>query len=77
MVPKLIDSAKNLAEDCKALVSWKMHRTSASYKTNHGVWETIRENLIEKLNASFSLDADESTNNANDHILAILMRSQV
>ena len=46
MVPKLIDMAKNLAEDRKALGSLKMDRTTASYKTKHGVAKTLQESMF-------------------------------
>ena len=51
-----------------------MDRTTASYKMKHGVAKTMEENMIEQLQACpFSLNADESTNNTNKHILSILV----
>ncbi|VDI50671.1 Hypothetical predicted protein [Mytilus galloprovincialis] len=62
LVPKMLELAKTLSDDKKALDSITMNRTTASYKTRFGVGKTFEEDLIRCLKTScFSLNMDEST----------------
>lgn len=44
----LLDLAKALSTDKKALNSMSMHRTSASYKIRYGLAKTFADSLIEE-----------------------------
>ena len=49
MAPVLIDLAKQLAGDPKALGSLSMDRTSASYKMTHGVHKTMQDRTVQAM----------------------------
>ncbi|GFQ79268.1 uncharacterized protein TNCT_611591 [Trichonephila clavata] len=52
-----------------------MSRTTACYKRKYGLAKTIKENIIKTLKETpFSLNLDESTSNAQESILAILVQ---
>ncbi|GFR23028.1 uncharacterized protein TNCT_344111 [Trichonephila clavata] len=52
-----------------------MSRTTACYKMKYGLAKTIKENIIKTLKETpFSLNLDESTSNAQESILAILVQ---
>lgn len=73
--PKLLDLAKTLAKDSKALQSTSMCRTTAAYKMKFGLAKTIKEKLIEALRKNaFSLNIDESTSRAHKSILTVLVQ---
>ena len=62
MAPVLINLAKTLALDRKALEGLSMDRTSASYKLRFGLSETILNETIQNLKScKFSLNIDEDT----------------
>ena len=74
MVPKLIDFAKNLAKDEKALAKLHMDRTSASYKMRFGIGQTFQEQVISELKSNyFSINVDEATSSNSTHVLTILV----
>ncbi|XP_060782423.1 uncharacterized protein LOC132889689 [Neoarius graeffei] len=74
MAPALIDLAKELAKDKKALDNLSMDRTTASYRIRHGLSKTFLEETINNIRSSpFSLNIDESTSNSNKRVLAILV----
>ena len=57
MAPVLIDLAKQLARDPKALGSLSMDRTSASYKMTHGVHKTMQDRTVQAMrNVPFCLN---------------------
>ncbi|XP_076109456.1 uncharacterized protein LOC143078481 [Mytilus galloprovincialis] len=73
LVPKMLELAKTLSDDKKALDSITMNRTTASYKTRFGVGKTFEEDLIRCLKTScFSLNMDESTSSNYQKVLTIL-----
>ncbi|GFS21903.1 hypothetical protein ElyMa_003349600 [Elysia marginata] len=60
--PKLLDLAKELSKDPKALNEIKMERTCASYKLIHGVHLVGKKRLLNIMRENkFSLNVDEST----------------
>ncbi|GFV78109.1 uncharacterized protein TNCV_3044891 [Trichonephila clavipes] len=66
---------QELSRDQTALNSLEMSRTTACYKMKYGLTKTIRENIIKTLKETpFSLNLDESTSNAQESILAILVQ---
>lgn len=72
--PILIDLARALADDPKALAQLSMDRCTASYKTTHGLARGFQEKLINKLkHQPFSLNIDESTAKNNKHVLTVLV----
>lgn len=74
LVPSLIDFAKKLSADKKALNSLQMSRTTASYKTRFGLSRTFEENLLDNLRSEFfSLNLDESTSSNLEKVLTILV----
>ena len=51
-----------------------MDRSTASYKTTHGLAESFRERLIQNLRETrFSMNIDESTSSNDKHVLAVLV----
>ncbi|GFW22107.1 hypothetical protein TNCV_1632371 [Trichonephila clavipes] len=65
---------QELSRDQTALNS-EMSRTTACYKMKYGLAKTIKENIIKTLKETpFSLNLDESTSNAQESILAILVQ---
>lgn len=74
IVPKLIDLAKELGRDPKALNSISMERTSATYKLKDGLSYNIENKLIENLKKSFfSLNMDECTSSNMHKVFSILV----
>ncbi|KAF8785785.1 hypothetical protein HNY73_011290 [Argiope bruennichi] len=75
VAPNLIELCKQLRRDQTALNSLEMSRTAACYKMKYGLAKTIKENIIKTLKETpFSLNLDESTSNAQESILAILVQ---
>ncbi|GFR27101.1 uncharacterized protein TNCT_508391 [Trichonephila clavata] len=75
VAPNLIELCKQLSRDQTALNSLEMSRTIACYKMKYGLAKTIKENIIKTLKETpFSLNLDESTSNAQESILAILVQ---
>lgn len=73
IVPDLIDLAKALAADRKALDSLSMNRTTVSYKTQFGIGKSFRDQLVSTLRSTkFSLNMDESTRSNFQKVLTIL-----
>ncbi|GFR20367.1 long-chain-fatty-acid--CoA ligase 5 [Trichonephila clavata] len=73
--PDLIELCKQLSRDQTVLNSLEMSRTTACYKMKYGLAKTIKENIIKTLKETpFSLNLDESTSNAQESILAILVQ---
>ena len=72
--PKIIDLAKALARDKKALDSLHMNDTTASYKTRLGLGLTIKDKLIKSLKEHhFRLNMDEATSENSLHVLTVLV----
>ena len=72
--PILVDLAKELASDPKALSQLSLDRRTASYKTTYGMGECYRERLVTNLKTTpFSMNLDESTSANNKHILTVLV----
>ncbi|GFR15284.1 uncharacterized protein TNCT_268951 [Trichonephila clavata] len=75
VAPNLIELCKQLSRDQTALNSLEMSRTTACYKMKYKLAKTIKENIIKTLKETpFSLNLDESTSNAEESILAILVQ---
>ncbi|KAF8788278.1 hypothetical protein HNY73_009801 [Argiope bruennichi] len=75
VAPNLIELCKQLSRDQTALNSLEMSRTTACYKMKYGLAKTIKENIIKTSKETpFSLNLDESTSNAQESILAILVQ---
>ncbi|GFW36261.1 protein N-terminal glutamine amidohydrolase [Trichonephila clavipes] len=75
VAPNLIELCKQLSRDQTALNSLEMSRTTACYKMKYGLAKTIKENFIKTLKETpFPLNLDESTSNAQESILAILVQ---
>lgn len=71
--PVVIDLAKKLAHDPKALSTLSMDRTSASYKMRFGLGKSMLEDTVEKIrHAKFSLNMDESTSENLKKVLEVL-----
>ena len=74
LVPDVVQLAKNLANDKKALDQVKLSRTTASYKVVHGIGKFFQTTTIEKLKKyPFSLNVDESTSSNNRRVLTYLV----
>ncbi|KAK9976852.1 hypothetical protein ABG768_018673 [Culter alburnus] len=74
ITPGLVDLAKVLAKDPKALAELSMDRTSASYKLNYGVKNTIQDEVLEEIRSvPFSLNIDEATSKTYKRILGVLV----
>jgi len=74
MAPVLINLAKDLAKDPQALSKLSIDRTSASYKTKHGLAKTFQDSTIRNIQQTFfSLNIDESTSNNLMRVLTILV----
>ena len=74
MAPVIINTAKALAKDKKALDELSMDRTSASYKMQYGLKKTVFQKTLESIrNGPFSLNIDEATSNSNKKVLGILV----
>ena len=68
-VPKLVDFAKSLAKDAKALNGVKMDRTAATYKLKEGLALHRHDNLVDKMKVfPFSINMDECTSNSNKKV---------
>lgn len=75
IAPNILDLAKTLSKDLTSLNSLQMGRSSATYKLKYGLAKTVKEEQFDKLkHAFFSLNIDESTNKANESVLAILVQ---
>eukprot|EP00745_Piridium_sociabile_P045197 TRINITY_DN969_c0_g2_i2.p1 TRINITY_DN969_c0_g2~~TRINITY_DN969_c0_g2_i2.p1 ORF type:complete len:254 (+),score=37.07 TRINITY_DN969_c0_g2_i2:2304-3065(+) len=71
----LVELAKRLATDEKALGSLSLSRGSTTYTTVHGVAHAMKEELSAKLSGRhFSLTVDEATNANNDKIVNVLLQ---
>ena len=72
--PVLIEAAKELAKDPKALSQLSMDRTSAGYKMKYGMNKTFLDETVTYLKDSpFCLNIDESTSSNNTKVLEILV----
>ena len=68
-VPKLVEFAKFLAKDTKALNEVKMDRTAATYKIKDGLSHHKHNLLIKKMRiVPFSINMDECTSNSNKKV---------
>ncbi|KAK6167395.1 hypothetical protein SNE40_021431 [Patella caerulea] len=73
-VPAIINLAKALAADKKALDGLSMNRTTASYKTQFGIGKTFQDQLVTTLiSTPFSFNMDESTSSNFQKVLTILV----
>ena len=74
MSPVLIDLAKELANDKKALNSLSMDRTSASYQMQYGLKQTIHDQTLSNLGKyPFSMNIDKTMSSNHKKVLAILV----
>lgn len=74
MAPKLVDLAKGLAKDTKALNHLSMDRTSASYKMKFGMGKTYFDRTVSNMKRfKFSLNMDESTSTNLHRVLTVLV----
>ena len=70
----IIDIAKKLSKDCKALRWTQLSRTIPSYKIKFGLGRCIEEKVISNLQETyFSLNIDEATNDTLQKILTALV----
>jgi len=71
----LLDLAKRLAENNKALDKTTLSRTSATYINTHGLAKSFKDELKLKVKDKFvSLNVDEATKKNNDKILNIVIQ---
>ena len=74
MAPVMINLAKELSKDRRALNDLHMDRTSASYKTTYGLAKTLKgETLSDLRRYPFSLNMDESTSTGNKRVVTVLV----
>ena len=74
MSPVLIDLAKELANDKKALNSLSIGRTSASYQMQYGLKQTMHDQTLSNLGKyPFSMDIDKAMSSNHKKVLAILV----
>ncbi|KAF8771812.1 hypothetical protein HNY73_019183 [Argiope bruennichi] len=71
--PNLIELCKQLSRSDGTKLVGNV-RTTACYKMKYGLAKTIKENIKTLKETPFSLNMDESTSNAQESILAILMQ---
>ncbi len=72
-VPELIQYAKEMAKDHKALDGISMGRTSASYKMVYGLGAVAEKRLVSDMKKNkFSLNIDECTSNNNNKVVSIM-----
>ena len=72
--PHLIDYAKEMARDPKALDNITMSRTSATYKLVDGLGAATQKRLVNDMKENFfSLNVDESTSSANQKIFTAMV----
>lgn len=75
IAPNLLDLAKTLSQDLTSLNTVQMSRSSATYKLKYGLAKTEKDEQYSILKDTFfSLNIDESTNKANESVLAILVQ---
>ena len=73
-VDDLLALCKEVSTDKKALDSLQLSRGSATYKLVHGLGKTLKETTLAILRTQpFSLNIDESTSNADNRVLAIMV----
>lgn len=73
IAPELLQLAQRLNNS--ALQSTTLSRKAATYVTSHGVGESIRNDLSEKLKDKFfSLNVDEATNKAGNKFLNVIVQ---
>ena len=66
VTPKLVELAKELSRDQKALSDVALSRRSATRKLVHGIHNVVRKRLVSAMKTSpFSLNIDESTAKSN------------
>ncbi|XP_052234163.1 uncharacterized protein LOC127846705 isoform X2 [Dreissena polymorpha] len=74
MAPKIVDLAKGLAKDTKALNHLPMERTSASYKMKFGMGKTYFDRTVSNMKRfKFSLNMDQSTSTNLHRVLTVLV----
>ncbi len=70
LAPVIVDVAKALAQDKKALTNVRLSRTTASYKLTHGLGHNLKESLCQDLRSyPYSCNMDESTSNSYKKVL--------
>lgn len=73
MASVIVDTAKELAKDPKALNHLQLERTTTSYKMRFGLAKTCLDSTVKAMrNTPFSLNMDESTSHSDKRVLAIL-----
>ena len=74
ILESLIELAKELSKDPKALSKLKMHRTTVSYKLQYGLANTFRLQLTERLRTIiYSLNLDDETSKNLMHVFTVLV----
>ena len=69
VTPKLVELAKGLSRDPKALSDVALSRRSATRKLVHGIYNVERKRLVSAMKTSpFSLNIDESTAKSNKNV---------
>lgn len=72
--PHIINLAKTLSLDTKALSEVRLDRTTATYKLKYGLAASFHEKLLDKLRKyPFSLNLDEATSSSNKKVLTVLV----
>lgn len=75
LAPELLELTKVLSKDITALNYVTMCRATAAYKLKYGLAKTIKDEQFDALQRNFfSLNVDESTSNAEDSILSVLVQ---
>ena len=75
LAPELLQLVKTLSRDLTTLNSLQMSRTTAAYKLKYWLAKTIKEEQYATLRKTFfSLNVDESINNAQESILSIMVQ---
>lgn len=74
LAPHLVDFAKILAEDRRALNEVQLSRWTASYKLTHGMGRNFLEETLDNIRKyPFSLNLDESTSSSNKRVLGLYL----
>ena len=69
--PKLLDLARSLANDPKALKEGKLGKDTVGYKLTHGLAKYKIDNLVKKLQVyPFSMNVDECTSQSHKKVLS-------
>ena len=74
LAPLLVNYAKEMAKDVKALDGVSLERTSATYKLKEGLGTLSHKRLVNDMQTHpFSINTDECVNTSNDKVYSILV----